>query len=141
MITGHIQSGTMNDCDGVSCMFDFTSGLDFQVHSVSNPTILTFCSQGNDAGVSQHAYKSQQTNRRVVWNFPFELTYRSFGINGWPKLCLQFTRRNFMGLDVKCGYGVTHVPTQPGTHTRYVHVFAPISSNFIADLLGKCRGK
>jgi len=129
MITGHIQSGTMNDCDGVSCMFDFTSGLDFQVHP------------GNDAGVSQHAYKSQQTNRRVVWNFPFELTYRSFGINGWPKLCLQFTRRNFMGLDVKCGYGVTHVPTQPGTHTRYVHVFAPISSNFIADLLGKCRGK
>ena len=46
-----------------------------------------------------------------------------------------------MGLDVKCGYAVTHVPTQPGTHTRYVHVFAPISSSFVADLLGKCRGK
>ena len=50
MVTGHIQSGLMNDKDGVS----------------------------------QHAYKSQQMNRRIVWNFPFETTFRSFNITGWP---------------------------------------------------------
>jgi hypothetical protein len=38
MITGHIQSGTFNDKDGICCMFDFHAGrpdIDWVLHSVS----------------------------------------------------------------------------------------------------------
>jgi len=61
-------------------------------------------------------------------------------ISGWPKLTLNFFARDFWGRDVVCGYGVTHVPTQPGSHTRYVHVFTPISSSFMGELIGKLTG-
>jgi B9 domain-containing protein 1 len=52
-----------------------------------------------------------QTNDRVVWNFPFELIYRTNDIAGWPKICLTLTSRDFLGRDVVCGYGIIHVPT------------------------------
>lgn len=35
MTTGHIQSGTMNDRDGIHCSFDFHAGVDWVIHSVS----------------------------------------------------------------------------------------------------------
>lgn len=56
-------------------------------------------------------------------------------------MILTFSQRDFLGRDVICGYGVTHVPTQPGTYTRYVHVFTPVSSSFLSELLGTIMGK
>lgn len=56
-------------------------------------------------------------------------------------MILQFTSRDFLGRDVICGYGVIHVPTQPGTHTRYVNVFKPVSSSILSDLVGFLSGK
>ena len=61
-------------------------------------------------------------------------------MSGWPQLKLTFTRRDFLGRDVICGYGVTHLPTQPGTHTRYVHVFCPMSSSYLSTFLGILKG-
>lgn len=62
-------------------------------------------------------------------------------MSGWPQIILTFTSRDFLGRDVICGYGVTHVPTQPGTHNRYVHVFTPVSSSYLADFIGMLQGK
>ena len=59
------------------------------------------------------------TNDRVIWNFPFELSYGMTDVTGWPKICLTLTCRDFLGRDTICGYGVMHCPTQTGTHTRY----------------------
>lgn len=56
-------------------------------------------------------------------------------------MILTFTSRDFIGRDVICGYGVTNVPTQPGTHLRYVHVFTPVSSSYLSDFLGMLMGK
>jgi B9 domain-containing protein 1 len=33
------------------------------------------------------------------------------------------------------------VPTQPGTHTRYINLFKPVSSSLIASVLGWFYGK
>ena len=81
---------------------DFVHGKDWAV------------AHGNKSGISQHAYKSMQTNDKIVWNFPFELTFKTNDIAGWPKVILSLTARDFFGRDVICGYGVMHVPTQPG---------------------------
>jgi len=42
---------------------------------------------------------------------------------------------------VVCGYGVVHVPTQPGQHTRYIQIFKPKSSSYLIDLIGTIQGK
>ena len=40
-----------------------------------------------------------------------------------------------------CGYGIIHVPTQPGKHTRYVQIFNPKSSSYLVDFIGYINGK
>jgi len=81
-----------------------------------------------------------QTNDRIVWNFPFEMVFRMNDVSGWPKIVLTLTSRDFMGNDIICGYGVMHVPTQPGTHTRYAQIFKPKSSSKLTDLIGFIMG-
>lgn len=72
MISGHIESGQINEYDGMCAKFDFIAGTEWNII------------EGNRTGVSQHAYKSQQTNRRVVWNYPFEIAFKALNVNGWP---------------------------------------------------------
>ena len=120
LISGHIESGQVSDADGICTKYDFVAGPDWQVM------------EGNRSGISQHAYKSQQTSRRVVWNYPFELAFRGHNVSGWPQIVLTLTNRDFLGRDQVCGYGTVHIPTQPGTHTRYVNLFRPISSSLIS---------
>ena len=99
MINGQIESASIPDNDGICIKFDILHGTEWVVKS------------GNETGVSQHAYKSMSTNDRVVWNFPFEMTYRMNDIPGWPKIVLSLTCRDFWGRDIICGYGIMHVPT------------------------------
>lgn len=108
IVNGQIESASIPDYNGICIKFDMLHGLDWHIDS------------GNITGVSQHAYKSMQTNDRVVWNYPFEMTYRFNDVPGWPKVCLTLTCRDFWGRDVICGYGIMHVPTFSGAHTRYV---------------------
>lgn len=119
----------MSDIDGVSCKYDFLAGEDWALV------------EGNRSGVSQHSYKSQQTNKRIVWNYPFELIFRSYNVSGWPQIVMTFTSRDFLGRDVVRAYGTTHIPTQPGTHTRYVHLFQPVSSSLLISFLGWLYGQ
>lgn len=35
MVSGHIQSGTMNNHDGISCKFELLAGTDWQLFAVS----------------------------------------------------------------------------------------------------------
>ena len=71
-ITGHIESGEFRDLDGLSLKFDFIAGDSWEIQN------------GKESGISQHSFKSQGMNKRIVWNFPFELTYRSLNVQGWP---------------------------------------------------------
>lgn len=62
-------------------------------------------------------------------------------MTGWPQIILTFTARDFLGRDIVCGHGVTHVPTTPGTHSRYVHLFCPMSSSLLSEIFGWLKGK
>jgi B9 domain-containing protein 1 len=48
---------------------------------------------------------------------------------------------NFLGREQILGYGVVHVPTQPGRHERTVHIFSPVTSSIMASILGFLDGK
>ena len=129
LVSGHIESGQVDEFDGLCSKYDFIAGTDWNIV------------EGNRTGVSQHAYKSQQTNRKVVWNYPFEIAFRANNVSGWPQIVLTVTNRDFLGRDQVCGYGTVHVPTQPGTHTRYINLFRPVSSSLISQVLGFFNGK
>ena len=49
MISGHIESGMIDGCDGINVKYDFINGS-----NADDWKLL----EGNRAGVSQHAYKS-----------------------------------------------------------------------------------
>ena len=50
----------------------------------------------------------------VIWNFPFDLTYKSTTPMGWPQLVVILYGVDLIGRIVIKGYGSVHVPTQPG---------------------------
>ena len=65
----------MMDHDGLAVKYDFVAGSDWNVAS------------GKETGIGQHAYKGAHgTNhgQRMIWNLPFEITYRSMNPHGWP---------------------------------------------------------
>ena len=77
----------------------------------------------------------------MVWNMPFELSYRSTNPSGWPQIVLTCVCPNFFGKETIKGYGVIHVPTTPGRHERTVHIFSPITSSVLNNFFGILTGK
>ena len=128
-ISGHIESGEFKDLDGLAIKFDFIAGDHWRL------------SKGNETGISQHSFKNQGMNKRIVWNFPFELTYASLNVSGWPQLVVYLSGKDIFGREVVEAYGTIHVPTQAGRHTRYLRTFSPISSSVLTKFLGWATGK
>ena len=75
-VTGQIDSGEFNNKDGLAIKFDMVSGGRWKVID------------GQESGISQHAFRSQGANKRIVWNFPFEVTYASTNVKEWPQVVL-----------------------------------------------------
>ena len=103
LVRGLIEWGQFNDADGISCSYELVAGDSWIKH------------KGISTGTSQHAYKSFNSQNRLVWNFPFEIYYNATEPIGWPQLILTFTKRDFIGREVLAGYGNTHIPLQEGT--------------------------
>mmetsp|Transcript_6984 Transcript_6984/g.7826 ORF Transcript_6984/g.7826 Transcript_6984/m.7826 type:complete len:142 (+) Transcript_6984:27-452(+) len=75
-ISGQIDSGEFNNKDGIAVKYDIVSGSRWKLV------------EGIESGVSQHAFRSQGINKRVVWNFPFEAIYASTNVKEWPQIVL-----------------------------------------------------
>jgi B9 domain-containing protein 1 len=128
-VSGHIQTCDLTDAESLMTKFDFVVGAGWElVH-------------GNSSGASQFAMKGVGSSRRLVWNMPFDLGYRSTSPKGWPQLVLSCIGPDFMGREVAKGYGNTHVPLFPGKHTRVVRLFRPQSSSLLITFLGWIKGK
>lgn len=97
--------------------------------------------EGCDSGQSQYSCRGEGNYDYMVWNMPFELSYRSLNPYGWPQLVITCYSTNFFGSELIKGYGVVHVPTQPGRHERTVHIFSPITSSVIGNFLGILKGQ
>lgn len=65
--------------------------------------------------MTQSATSLNAMNKKMVWNYPVDLTYRSLNPFGWPQLVVSVTGPDFFGRSVVRGYGSVHVPTSPGT--------------------------
>ena len=74
-ISGQVNFGEFIDHDGLAVKYDFVAGPDWNIAG------------GDKSGQGQHAFKSSYGSvhaQRMVWNLPFEVTYRSMNPHGWP---------------------------------------------------------
>jgi len=65
--------------------------------------------------MTQAATSTNSLNKKLVWNYPIDVTYASLNPFGWPQLVLTITGPDFFGRSVVRAYGCVHVPAFPGS--------------------------
>ena len=70
---GQIDYGEFLDLDGLSVKYNFVAGEDWHL------------ADGNLSGTGQYAFKGlSKMKKRIHWNLPYEITYRTMTPFGWP---------------------------------------------------------
>jgi len=69
-------------------------------------------------GVGEEAYFSH----------PIDIHYATRGLQGWPKLWLQVYHQDSFGRNELVGYGFTHIPSSPGSHSIEIVTWRPSGS-------------
>ena len=126
-ISGQIEYGTFMDMDGLQVKYAFVAGDDWKIAS------------GEEEGHGQYAFKGMQMQsgqKRMIWNLPFELQYRSMNPHGWPRIVLYCLGKNADGREFIKAYGSTNVPVEPGVHTKTVRMYSPIKTGTIWEYFG-----
>lgn len=128
-VTGQIEYAEFPGVDSLFMKYDFVHGPEWElIH-------------GQKSGGSQMAFKARGSNKRLVWNFPFNLGFRSTNPKGWPQVIVTCIGGDFLGREVVKGYANGHVPTQPGRHQRTLKMFHPKSSSILVTFIGMLKGK
>lgn len=87
------------------------------------------------------ARKSSGQNRKVVWNFPLDISFKSTNAFGWPQLVLSVYGMDMLSRDVIQGYGRVHIPITPGRYTKYVRLFRPAPSSWMQGFTSWLNGE
>ena len=92
-ITGQIESGDLPNSDGISLKVKFITGKKWKLI------------EGNSSGVSQYGFKSQGFNKKIVWNYPFDLIYASTNVKEWPQIIIYCIGKDYARRNVIESYG------------------------------------
>ena len=126
-IAGQIEFGEFMNLDGLAIKYAFVSGDDWQVAS------------GNLEGHGQFAFKSNNMHKKMAWNLPFEITFRSMTPAGWPQLVLYCIGHHANGDEHVEAYGASHVPITAGVHSKKIRMFSPLETGTVAEYFGVLR--
>ena len=128
MCTGQLEFGTLPGCDSAYCKYAFVHGDDWRVMD------------GLEDGITQITRKSTGADKRLVWNFPIEITYKSTNVYGWPQLCFSVFEVDALGRDIIRGYGMLHIPAFAGRYDREVRLFRPMSASLYQQFVSWITG-
>jgi B9 domain-containing protein 1 len=76
----------------------------------------------------------------AIFNHPIEATFSGPSPYGWPQIVVAVYGLNFFGNDEVVGYGVAHVPLQPGKFELEVPLFAPEPQTLFQRISGFFTG-
>lgn len=79
-------------------------------------------------------------NEKIVWNLPFEISYETTYIGGWPQLIVILYGNDFFGKPFVKGYGNVHLPTSGGLQTRKIRIYCPQPRSVLSGILGYFQG-
>ncbi|XP_054271875.1 B9 domain-containing protein 1 [Macrosteles quadrilineatus] len=128
-VIGRIEKAEFPNFDNLYCKFSFHYGQDWEVTA------------GNEEGISQIGQKSLDERQLVVWNYPFEITFKSTNPFGWPQLILSVYGPDVFGNDVPRGYGVCHLPIAAGQYNKSMAMFVPESSSTLQRVTSWLTGR
>jgi hypothetical protein len=123
--TGTIERGVFQEDESLTAFCSIVHGVDW--------TRLN----GEKNFISQVAASDGQ---EIVWNLPFEISFETTTLAGWPQLVLALYGTDFFGRSFVRGYGNIHLPAQTGTHTRTLRVFKPLPQSTISGIFGFIGG-
>ncbi|KAJ3073505.1 B9 domain-containing protein 2 [Podochytrium sp. JEL0797] len=83
--------------------------------------------EGEESGQTQVDVPGED-DRFSVWSHPVDVHYTTKTLAGWPKLIFQVYHQDMFGRNELYGYGFTHIPTTPGTHSLEVVTWRPAGS-------------
>ena len=78
------------------------------------PLLLPQKEDVEPSGISQLSTSHNLHAKNIVWNFPFEVNFKTTNPFGWPQVVVRVAGPDFMGRSVVKGYGSIHIPTTPG---------------------------
>eukprot|EP01029_Cantina_marsupialis_P019091 TRINITY_DN4441_c0_g1_i1.p1 TRINITY_DN4441_c0_g1~~TRINITY_DN4441_c0_g1_i1.p1 ORF type:complete len:203 (+),score=38.63 TRINITY_DN4441_c0_g1_i1:108-716(+) len=128
LVNGQIEGCDFEGYDNLYCKYSFVYGNDWKILD------------GTESALSQTATIGNRSSTECIWNFPFELSFKSTNCAGWPRLVVSVYGSDFMGRDVIRGYGSCLVPTVPGLYTKHISMFTPVSSSSLQGFIGTLTG-
>ena len=84
---------------------------------------------GVEMGLSQIARKAAGPDKRVIFNFPIDVSFKSTNPFGWPRMSISVYGVDGLGRDVVRGYGSILIPLFPGNYKRSLQVYVPSPSS------------
>ncbi|KAL0233808.1 hypothetical protein PCE1_002314 [Barthelona sp. PCE] len=127
-VRGLIETGSFPGNVSLMTQYEFYQGPDWLLID------------GNNGGLSAFCQKTHQ-DKHVVWNLPFNTTFQSCNISGWPQIILTMYGLDFLGRQIPKGFGAIHIPLQSGTFTKTIELYRPISSSFITSIRSFFSGR
>lgn len=123
--TGLVEKGSFQEDDSLTAFCTLMHGPDWQrVH-------------GEKSFISQVA---SSNGKEITWNLPFEVSFETTYIAGWPQLVIALYGTDFFGRSFVRGYCNVHLPSQTGKHTRKMQVFRPLPQSTISGIFGFIGG-
>ena len=126
-MAGQIEYGEFLNLDGLACKYAFVAGDDWQTAS------------GMEEGHGQFSFKSTNSaisGKRMVWNLPYEIEFRSMTPTGWPQFVVYCIGKSDTGKEFVKAYGSVHVPISPGVHKKSIRMYCPIETKGIWEYFG-----
>lgn len=75
-----------------------------------------------------------------MWNFPFDITFKSTNVHGWPRIALSVYGIDYFGRDVVRGYGSVLIPLITGQHTIEITMYVPLATSLFNQVVAQLMG-
>eukprot|EP00483_Globobulimina_turgida_P000083 UN00083 len=128
MLNGQIESCDVSGYDQIYSKYSINFGADWK------------CMKGVETGISQTSRKNPLQKFGFLWNYPFDLTFKSFNPSGWPQIIISVYSLNSWTSDDIVGYASIRIPIFPGRHVVEADLFRPVSSNWFSELVARLKG-
>eukprot|EP00483_Globobulimina_turgida_P001204 UN01206 len=128
MANGQIESCNVSGYDRIYSKYSINFGADWK------------CVNGVETGISQTSRKNPLQKFGFLWNYPFDLTFKSFNPTGWPQIIISVYTLNSWTSDDIVGYASVRIPIFPGRYVIEADLFRPVSSNWFSELVATFKG-
>eukprot|EP01028_Stygiella_incarcerata_P001859 TRINITY_DN1346_c0_g1_i1.p1 TRINITY_DN1346_c0_g1~~TRINITY_DN1346_c0_g1_i1.p1 ORF type:complete len:239 (-),score=48.68 TRINITY_DN1346_c0_g1_i1:137-757(-) len=133
-VFGEICSARVSGASNLVIKYAYEYGVDWEFAKTSGEHVII------EEGVTQVSSPCSGPDPSFVFNFPVEVTFRSYNPYGWPQMIFSVYDLDRFGRERVKGYGRCFLPLYSGKHTLTVSLFRPVSSSPIQSIVSFLTG-